>query len=588
MLQRVRIESLKDNILFNSGDILREKNKEDVDREITKQRQILETLSTDRILREIKTYTNDFNVKEKDLIDRIQRVPDGRDYRQKAINFLLQINRIKLEAIYKTRECNKQLKDFQVQTVNYMLKNRGMIASFEMGSGKTLTAIVVSITILKIVLYIEIIKNFRIILCVPTGLINNFRIEADLYGIDEKYRSEYYILETPQTLSTALKKNSDYCKNTFLIVDEAHNLRTLFIDIKNQYTNTGKRSEAAVKCAFDVWKILLLTGTPFYNETIDVVNLVAMVKGEYPYVVDPYYFMQEDYRQFRDYYKGIFYFYRNDKRYFSKRIDYVVKFLMDNEMLDSHEGMEDYMKSGVGKKKGKSCVEGDEELEGDGRGKNAYLCPMRTFANKLEPCLKCKYIVDKTRQALQNDEKVLIFSDFKETGSGLICKELNKAGIVSKIIDGDIDIGIRKQYVEQYNRDQLMVLIVTRAGGEGIDLKGTRHIFAFEKNFNIARMEQYISRGIRYCSHNHLPEEKRNVKIYHLMLIKPSDYRDMPEEVLEYAENCYENVKGNEDLESKYPEDRSVDLYLFKRALKKQEKIDAVVSELEKIQIEFE
>jgi hypothetical protein len=72
------------------------------------------------------------------------------------------------------------------------------------------------------------------------------------------------------------------------------------------------------------------------------------------------------------------------------------------------------------------------------------------------------------------------------------------------------------------------VLLLTRAGGEGLNLKGTRYEVIFEKNWNRASEEQVIARGARYKSHSHLPEDKRKVDVYHLLIKKPDNSKGGP------------------------------------------------------------
>ena len=65
------------------------------------------------------------------------------------------------------------------------------------------------------------------------------------------------------------------------------------------------------------------------------------------------------------------------------------------------------------------------------------------------------------------------------------------------------------------------VLILTRAGGEGIDLKGVRSVVVLDPTWNDAGLQQVIGRAIRYKSHAHLPLEERKVNVYFMMLTKP-------------------------------------------------------------------
>lgn len=58
------------------------------------------------------------------------------------------------------------------------------------------------------------------------------------------------------------------------------------------------------------------------------------------------------------------------------------------------------------------------------------------------------------------------------------------------------------------------VIIISRAGSEGIDFKFIRQVHILDPWYNNNRNEQIIGRAIRYCSHAALPFNERNVEIY--------------------------------------------------------------------------
>jgi SNF2 family DNA or RNA helicase len=57
------------------------------------------------------------------------------------------------------------------------------------------------------------------------------------------------------------------------------------------------------------------------------------------------------------------------------------------------------------------------------------------------------------------------------------------------------------------------VLLVSGAGTEGLDLKGTKLVQLMEPHWNNSRLDQAIHRGIRFKSHEHLPENEREVRV---------------------------------------------------------------------------
>jgi uncharacterized membrane protein YgcG len=58
------------------------------------------------------------------------------------------------------------------------------------------------------------------------------------------------------------------------------------------------------------------------------------------------------------------------------------------------------------------------------------------------------------------------------------------------------------------------VIIISRAGSEGIDFKYVRQMHVMEPWYNMGRIEQIIGRAIRFCSHAALPLEQRNCEVY--------------------------------------------------------------------------
>jgi hypothetical protein len=61
---------------------------------------------------------------------------------------------------------------------------------------------------------------------------------------------------------------------------------------------------------------------------------------------------------------------------------------------------------------------------------------------------------------------------------------------------------------------KIKVVIISKAGSEGLDFKAIRQVHILEPWFNMNRIEQIIGRGVRNLSHCGLPFAKRNVQIY--------------------------------------------------------------------------
>jgi superfamily II DNA or RNA helicase len=66
------------------------------------------------------------------------------------------------------------------------------------------------------------------------------------------------------------------------------------------------------------------------------------------------------------------------------------------------------------------------------------------------------------------------------------------------------------------NKDgnKIKVVLISKAGSEGVDFKFIRQVHVIEPWYNMNRTEQIIGRGVRNFSHKDLPFEKRNVQIF--------------------------------------------------------------------------
>lgn len=60
---------------------------------------------------------------------------------------------------------------------------------------------------------------------------------------------------------------------------------------------------------------------------------------------------------------------------------------------------------------------------------------------------------------------------------------------------------------------QIRVVLLSRAGAEGLDFKNIRQVHIMEPWYNMNRIEQIIGRAVRNLSHCQLPFKKRNVEI---------------------------------------------------------------------------
>ena len=68
--------------------------------------------------------------------------------------------------------------------------------------------------------------------------------------------------------------------------------------------------------------------------------------------------------------------------------------------------------------------------------------------------------------------------------------------------------------IKNLHGEVIKVIIISRAGGEGLDLKNIRQVHIMEPWYNLNRTEQVIGRAVRTCSHKNLDFKNRNVELY--------------------------------------------------------------------------
>ena len=90
------------------------------------------------------------------------------------------------------------------------------------------------------------------------------------------------------------------------------------------------------------------------------------------------------------------------------------------------------------------------------------------------------------------------------------------------MITGDSNLSPNKNKLEMkaitdeknINGEIVKIVIITKAGAEGLDFKNIRQVHILEPWYNLNRSEQVIGRAVRNCSHKELSYERRNVEIY--------------------------------------------------------------------------
>lgn len=429
-----------------------------------------------------------------------------------------EINPLKSKGEYFNQKTNEKEIVELLQHQEHFLKKfflsnvSGSIVFHGVGTGKSLTAAAASHY------YLSLNPEGHIVFVSPPALILNFINALKQYGLDEKdNRYSFYSFE--KFSRNSFIKN----KKTLFIVDEAHILRTkisvaeghnqeqekIRIVIKN------KRGDAVLEAIKLIDKCILLTGTPFINKLYDIENLLSMVEKKDPLDENNFSQMITNTESRHDYFRYKISHYENPvgSIYFPKKIQEYIPLVMNAEELARYNKFA----------QGDSSVLEDVNLENNSMNiQTAFYTGTRQYSNIVE-YKKINFIIDRMKNK-KTTGKFIIYTTFLSNGVALIKKHLTINNFTYATISGKENNQNKELSKNQYNKNDVDVLIITKAGTEGIDTTGTEAIFIYEgSTWNEALVEQAIARAIRYKSHYHLPKEHQVVYVYRLLIIKPTD-----------------------------------------------------------------
>jgi len=166
--------------------------------------------------------------------------------------------------------------------------------------------------------------------------------------------------------------------------------------------------------------------------------------------------------------------------------------------------------------------------------------------------------------------KILELNDYKLYNKENYNKDTKCYAIFSgeQSIEEKIDI-LKTVNSEENKHGQLInILLISKSGAEGLDLKNIRSVHIMEPYWNYSLIEQIIARAVRYKSHILLDKKEQNVQTY----IYLSDYNKT------YLEKQKEKIKENtkEQTNKKIKKElieMTTDITLFKNAVKNQDLI---------------
>jgi SNF2 family DNA or RNA helicase len=412
------------------------------------------------------------------------------------------------------------LKPHQQRVVNRLKQpgTTGLLAQHGLGSGKTLSSIASW----------DALGRPRTAVIVPAALQENYRKELTKWvgqvPPNVNIMSQQRVARQGGLLGPAPE---------LMIVDEQHKAR--------EQSSALRAALANIKAK----KKLLLTGTPIYNHPQDIAATVNLAAGRTLLPTDRASF-NERYvatekvnppllqrlmgvrpgtkqvlknrgelgrilRQYVDYHP-------NSTQGFPRSSEETIKVPMGGAQTDIYNAIMGKAPRWVRWKVKAGLPPGKGEFE----AMRAFLTGARQVSNTNREFTRSKEEAAKIEAAFkffQNKAKAdpsykaVVYSNYLRSGLSPYKDRLARAGIPYGEFSGDMDRRARDEMVRQYNANKLRALLISSAGAEGLDLKGTRLIQLLEPHFNEEKEKQIIGRGIRYGSHAGLSPAQQHVLV---------------------------------------------------------------------------
>ena len=442
----------------------------------------------------------------------------------------------------KTADVRTPLQPHQKRVIEKLKASRGLLVAHGVGSGKTLSSIAAADAL-----------GLPIEAIVPAPLVANYQkeLEKHLDEVPEDVRIRSY---------EKAVRDKNINLNALAIMDEAHRARNAGTMISKDVAGPVSRAKAR----------LLLTGTPVYNQPYDVAMLLNTAAGAKILPDDPTVFRRTfvgehvekapwhtrlkghllnhpigdikypalmNRQRLIQAAKGYVDVHKGGGEGFPDREDYTHHVEMapyQKEIYDFHtSAMPWYLNAKI--------QAGLPLNKSESKDLNAFQGALRQVANTPRPYVremtdaeesehspKIQTMAKHLREMHARDKNFrgVVYSNYLDAGLRPMSRALRKAGIKHHLFTGEISKKQRGEMVTDYNTGRVPVLLISGAGSEGLDLKGTKAIQIMEPHWNESRINQVIGRGIRYQSHAHLPKAERKVKVMRYQSKLPEDFAD--------------------------------------------------------------
>lgn len=419
-------------------------------------------------------------------------------------------------------------KEHQTRLVDKLRASGGLLVAHGLGSGKTLSSINAKD---------QLGVNSEVV--VPAPLQANY--EKELVKHLGKRPQDVRVRSYEKAV-----RDGDLDTSGLVVFDEAHRGR-----------NAGTGAAGLFDKAREAKYRMFLTGTPVYNQPADLANLLNAAAGRKVLPDDPSLFKQTfvgektveaplwdrlkgrvlghpvdtqthptliNRERLVNAAKGYVDVHRGGGEGFPDRIDEEHRVTMSPEQWKYYRFAEGQMpwylrakiRAGLpmDKKESKelNAFQGAlRQISNTPRGFNTEL----TDDDEHHHTPKIQKMVEHVLEARKADpnHRGVVYSNFLDSGINPMSRALRRAGIAHSVFTGEASPAHRAQMVADYNSGKTPMLLLSGAGSEGLDLKGTKTIQLMEPHWNQSRIDQTIGRGIRFGSHDHLPAHERKVRV---------------------------------------------------------------------------
>ncbi len=414
-----------------------------------------------------------------------------------------------------------ELRDYQKTGVEFLTNNSSALLGDDMGLGKTVQTIVS----LKILFSNSGFK--RTLLVVPNSLVSNWVKEFSIWypelpiGIlignkesreNTLKHSSSTIIATYDQIRIVFENSINIGEFEYVIYDEAQRLKN----------STSNLHQACKKInSKNTW---MLSGTPLENNSNDIVSLFSILKygvlqtgftpKEIKEIISPYLL----------------------RRVKESVLDELPDLLEENKYIDLNEKQLIFYNSLIERK-----LELDKK---DSSGMLALITELKKACNFdpiSETSSKLDYLVEIIQDAFNNNEKLIVFSQYVETLKFI----QRNIGFSSILFDGSLNKKQKDTAIEKFQNSNkpLVFLASLQAGGVGLNLQAASKVVLYDRWWNPAVEKQAIARAHRMGNKN---------KVHAIKFVSAGTIEERILDLLHFKEDLFEEVvEGAVELKNK-------------------------------------